>query len=112
MIPLADALDLDDYESEINLRAHSWVQALGEVVAEGVVLLIDYGYPRAEYYHPQRDQGTLMCYYRHHTHPDPLDSAGTAGHYHPCGFYRRGRGGTAGRFLSGGIYHPGPLFDG
>jgi SAM-dependent MidA family methyltransferase len=36
------------------------------------VLIIDYGYNRAEYYHPQRDRGTLMCHYRHRAHPDPL----------------------------------------
>ncbi len=74
IVPLAErlAFDPDDYESEINLRAASWLQALGEVISAGAVLLIDYGYPRAEYYHPQRDRGTLMCYYRHQTHPDPL----------------------------------------
>ncbi|MEJ1295902.1 MAG: SAM-dependent methyltransferase [Candidatus Sedimenticola sp. (ex Thyasira tokunagai)] len=74
IVPLAErlAFDPDDYESEINLRAASWLQALGEVISAGAVLLIDYGYPQAEYYHPQRDRGTLMCYYRHQTHPDPL----------------------------------------
>ena len=36
------------------------------------VLLIDYGYPRREYYHPQRSMGTLMCHYRHRAHDDPL----------------------------------------
>jgi SAM-dependent MidA family methyltransferase len=34
--------------------------------------LIDYGFPRHEYYHPQRQAGTLMCHYRHHAHDDPL----------------------------------------
>jgi SAM-dependent MidA family methyltransferase len=62
----------DDYESELNLRALPWIQELGERVDIGMVLLVDYGYPRAEYYHPQRSEGTLMCYYRHRTHPDPL----------------------------------------
>ncbi|MCP4129028.1 MAG: SAM-dependent methyltransferase [Gammaproteobacteria bacterium] len=66
-------LDLDDgYESELNMRAQHWICELGERVALGAVLLIDYGYPRAEYYHPQRCEGTLMCYYRHRAHPDPL----------------------------------------
>lgn len=60
------------YESEINLRAESWVQGLGEVVESGAVLLLDYGYPRPEYYHPQRNTGTLMCHYRHRVHSDPL----------------------------------------
>jgi len=62
----------DGYESELNLRAGHWVRELGEVVEAGAILLVDYGYPRAEYYHPQRSSGTLMCYYRHHTHSDPL----------------------------------------
>jgi SAM-dependent MidA family methyltransferase len=35
-------------------------------------LFIDYGFPAAEYFHPQRNQGTLMCHYRHHAHPDPF----------------------------------------
>lgn len=62
----------DDYESELNLRVAPWIQALAERIVAGLVLLIDYGYPRAEYYHPQRDRGTLMCHYRHRAHPDPL----------------------------------------
>jgi SAM-dependent MidA family methyltransferase len=41
-------------------------------VEAGVVLLIDYGYPRAEYYHPQRREGTLLCHYRHRAHDDPF----------------------------------------
>ncbi|OOZ37206.1 class I SAM-dependent methyltransferase [Solemya velesiana gill symbiont] len=64
--------DREDYESEINQRAVSWLQALGERLAEGLVLLIDYGYNHAEYYHPQRNRGTLMCHYRHRAHPDPF----------------------------------------
>jgi SAM-dependent MidA family methyltransferase len=62
----------EPYESEINLRAVPWVQQLSEVLAAGAVLLIDYGYPRSEYYHPQRTAGTLMCHYRHRSHADPL----------------------------------------
>jgi SAM-dependent MidA family methyltransferase len=69
--PLADG-----YESEINLRAGAWLRALCERVAVGVLLLIDYGYPRREYYHPQRNRGTLMCHYRHRAHPDPFGWVG------------------------------------
>lgn len=36
------------------------------------MLIIDYGYPRAEYYHPQRCQGTLLCHYCHRAHDDPF----------------------------------------
>ena len=34
--------------------------------------MIDYGYPGAEYYHPDRFDGTLMCHYRHRAHSDPF----------------------------------------
>jgi SAM-dependent MidA family methyltransferase len=60
------------YESEINLRAAPWLQQLSDAIDAGVVILIDYGYPRGEFYHPQRNSGTLMCHYRHHAHSDPL----------------------------------------
>lgn len=63
---------VEPYESEINLRAAPWLQELAGVLTAGAVLLIDYGYPRPEYYHPQRSSGTLMCYYRHRAHVDPL----------------------------------------
>ncbi|GAB4509405.1 MAG: SAM-dependent methyltransferase [Sulfuricaulis sp.] len=64
------------YTSEINLRAEAWVRSIADVLKQGALLLIDYGFPRAEFYHPQRDQGTLMCHYRHQTHDDPLRLAG------------------------------------
>jgi SAM-dependent MidA family methyltransferase len=60
------------YVSEINLRQASWLQSLAPIVQRGVLLLIDYGYPEGEYYHPQRRLGTLMCHYRHRAHPDPF----------------------------------------
>jgi SAM-dependent MidA family methyltransferase len=37
-----------------------------------MLLFIDYGFPAREFYHPQRNRGTLMCHYRHHAHVDPL----------------------------------------
>ncbi len=62
----------DDYESELNLRAISWLQMLGAGFSQGAVLLIDYGYGGQEYYHPQRNRGTLLCHYRHRAHDHPL----------------------------------------
>jgi SAM-dependent MidA family methyltransferase len=59
------------YVSELNLRLGPWFAALGGAFKRGAVLLIDYGYPRSEYYHPQRSEGTLMCHYRHRAHADP-----------------------------------------
>lgn len=60
------------YLSEISLAARAWAAEWGQRLAQGALLLIDYGFPRREFYHPQRRQGTLMCHYRHHAHPDPF----------------------------------------
>jgi len=69
----ADALALPDgYLTEINLAAPAFVASLAERLRRGVILLIDYGFGRGEYYHPQRAKGTLMCHYRHHAHDDPF----------------------------------------
>jgi SAM-dependent MidA family methyltransferase len=60
------------YVSEIGLAAEAWVRSIGERIAAGVLLIIDYGFPRPEFYHPDRATGTLMCHYRHRAHSDPL----------------------------------------
>jgi SAM-dependent MidA family methyltransferase len=60
------------YISEINLAAEAWVASMAEMLAAGLLLLIDYGFPRREYYHPQRNRGTLMCHYRHRAHANPF----------------------------------------
>ncbi len=74
--PLAgwlEALDLPSgYVSEFNSRAPAWVSGLGDWLQRGVAILADYGYPRREYYHPQRVAGTLRCFFHHHAHDDPL----------------------------------------
>lgn len=62
----------EGFESEVNPGLAAWIREIGERLARGMILLIDYGYPRHEYYHPQRATGTLMCHYRHRAHPDPL----------------------------------------
>jgi len=60
------------FESEISLAARAWAAEWGHRLASGAVLLLDYGFPRREFYHQQRARGTLMCHYRHHSHPDPF----------------------------------------
>src|SRR3990167_4965093 len=60
------------YESEINLMLPTWIRSLADALKKGVILLFDYGYGRAEYYHPDRKQGTLRCYFKHHAHDNPL----------------------------------------
>ncbi len=73
LIERADQLALPDgYLTEINLAAPAFVASLAEGLERGMVLLIDYGFGRSEYYHPQRAGGTLMCHYRHHAHDDPF----------------------------------------
>lgn len=62
----------DGYDSEINFAARAWVAEWARRIGRGALLLIDYGFPQAEYYHPDRRTGTLMCHYRHHAHTDPL----------------------------------------
>jgi SAM-dependent MidA family methyltransferase len=62
----------EGYESEINCWAEPWLATLANNLQQGVILLIDYGHSQKEYYHPQRSLGTLMNYYRHHTHQNPL----------------------------------------
>jgi len=59
------------YCSEISLLLSPWIQSLADCLARGVILLADYGYPRREYYLPERTSGTLTCYYQHHAHDDP-----------------------------------------
>ncbi len=61
-----------EYVSELNLAARAWVAAWAPRLERGALLLVDYGYPRAEYYLPSRSNGTLLCYYRHQAHGDPF----------------------------------------
>jgi len=60
------------YTTEIALVARGFVRSLAEALERGVAIFIDYGFPRHEYFHPQRATGTLMCHYRHHAHDDPF----------------------------------------
>lgn len=60
------------YVSEINLGIEPWIRDLARVLRHGVALLVDYGYPRTEYYHASRRSGTLQCHYRHRVHDDPF----------------------------------------
>jgi SAM-dependent MidA family methyltransferase len=78
-IPDADALP-EGYLTEVHPVASAFMRSLAAMLASGreqfgsggAAILIDYGFPQHEYYLPQRHQGTLMCHYRHHSHPDPL----------------------------------------
>ena len=58
------------YRSEINPHMAAWLEALTGEMQRGLAVFIDYGFPRGEYYRPDRSDGTLMCHYRHRAHDD------------------------------------------
>ena len=60
------------YLSEICLASADWTAAWANILDQGALLLIDYGFPRHEYYAAPRSSGTLMCHYRHHSHEEPF----------------------------------------
>ena len=62
--------------TEIHAQAEAFVRTLAERLVRGGALFIDYGFPEAEYYHPQRHMGTLMCHRAHRADTDPLADAG------------------------------------
>ena len=73
-IPDADLLP-DGYVTEVHPVQDAFIRTLGDMLKAGdggAALLLDYGFPAREYYLAQRNQGTLMCHYRHHAHPDPF----------------------------------------
>src|SRR3990167_2136722 len=65
---------VDGYQSEIHPAATALVKQLSELLTSGVMLLADYGYGQREYYHPQRSQGTLTCFYQHRRHNNQFRS--------------------------------------
>jgi SAM-dependent MidA family methyltransferase len=60
------------YCSEINTSLSAWLQTVTASLQKGLVLFIDYGYTRRDYYLPQRNDGTLICHYQHRAHNDPF----------------------------------------
>lgn len=65
--PLAEG-----YRSEVLPQLPYWLQAVTGSLQAGLALFVDYGYPRREYYLPERSEGTLVCHYRHRAHADPF----------------------------------------
>lgn len=61
-----------NYTSEYNPALPAWMQSVSAALQQGVLLLIDYGYEQADYYHPERTQGTLICHFQHRVHDQPL----------------------------------------
>jgi SAM-dependent MidA family methyltransferase len=81
--PLAPPLDVESaqhfdpgYVTEIHPQAEAFIATLGERLTKGAAFFIDYGFPETEYYHPQRNGGTLMCHRAHLGDADPLVNVG------------------------------------
>jgi SAM-dependent MidA family methyltransferase len=66
----------EGYISEFCPAANGLIASLALTLERGVILMIDYGFSASEYYHPQRNLGTLMCHYQHYAHTDPLLNIG------------------------------------
>jgi SAM-dependent MidA family methyltransferase len=66
----------ENYESEFCPQLPAWIAAAAAPLAQGVLLIMDYGLPRAQYYHADRSHGTLLCHFRQRAHSDPLMRVG------------------------------------
>ena len=62
--------------TEIHPQAEAFIATLAERLTRGAAFFVDYGFPAAEYYHPQRSGGTLMCHRAHRADTDPLADVG------------------------------------
>jgi SAM-dependent MidA family methyltransferase len=66
----------EGYRSEVLPQLPYWIQAVGGLLQDGAMLFVDYGYPRREFYLPERSDGTLVCHHRHTAHGDPFHLPG------------------------------------
>jgi SAM-dependent MidA family methyltransferase len=66
----------EGYVSEICPMLPGWVSSVAPLISSGVLFVMDYGLPRAQYYHPERRQGSLQCHFRQRSHDDPLTRIG------------------------------------
>jgi SAM-dependent MidA family methyltransferase len=64
------------YRTEINLRIKDWLRSVNELLSEGFILTIDYGYPARDYYSEERNRGTLLCYHMHQVNENPYANIG------------------------------------
>lgn len=65
-----------DYLTEVHPQAEAFVATLADRLTRGAAFFLDYGFPEAEYYHPQRHMGTVMCHKAHQADGDPLVDVG------------------------------------
>lgn len=68
----------EGYQTEVNTAAQRWIEDLAQAFMRGFILIVDYGFPRSEYYHPDRTTGTLSCYANHNRFDNPFKKIGHA----------------------------------
>lgn len=68
--------DYKYYQSEANLFIDNWIKSIFGIIEKGTAIVIDYGFPAHEYYHSDRNYGTLMCHYQQKAHTNPLINIG------------------------------------
>lgn len=66
------------YTGELHPQQYAFIRTLASKLEHGCMIFIDYGFDAAQYYHPQRNQGTLIGHYRHHVIHNPFDFIGLA----------------------------------
>lgn len=66
------------YTGELHPQQYAFIRTLASRLERGCMIFIDYGFDAAQYYHPQRSQGTLIGHYRHHVIHNPFDFIGLA----------------------------------
>jgi len=69
--------DWKGYRTEINLRIKLWIHQISEILSQGFVLTIDYGYSAKEFYSEDRSRGTLLCYHKHQVNENPFQNIGS-----------------------------------
>jgi len=67
---------VEGYTTEYRPLIDGWIKSLANTLNQGAILLVDYGYPESEFYHPQRTSGSLNCFIRHYQQDDPLQLIG------------------------------------
>jgi SAM-dependent MidA family methyltransferase len=76
---LRPPLDIEgphDYLTEIHPQGEAFIRTLADRLQRGAAFFIDYGFPEAEYHHPQRHMGTLICHRAHQSDDNPLADVG------------------------------------
>ena len=109
--PPFDAPFVPGTVTEIHAQAEGFIRTLAATLKRGAVFLLDYGFPEAEYYHPQRIGGTVMCHHEHKADPDPLVLVGDKDITAHVNFTGIALAGQDRGFAGAGLHQPGALPD-